>query len=90
MAKRWAGDAGAAAIDKSEPSSAVLLSLAYPDRVAKSRGSNGVFLLANGRGANVDMKSGLAREPFLVVAELTGTAAQGRILLAAPITLPEI
>ena len=29
----------------------------------------------------------LSREPFLAVAELAGTAAQGRILLAAPITL---
>ena len=32
----------------------------------------------------------LAREPFLAVAELTGSAAAGRILLAAPIALPEI
>ena len=39
---------------------------------------------------NVDPASALAREPFLAVAELAGTAAQGRILLAAPITLDEI
>ncbi len=32
----------------------------------------------------------MAREPFLAVAELAGTAAQSRILLAAPITLGEI
>ncbi|HEX8827554.1 MAG TPA: ATP-dependent helicase C-terminal domain-containing protein, partial [Xanthobacteraceae bacterium] len=32
----------------------------------------------------------LAREPFLAVAELSGSAAQGRILSAAPITLSEI
>ena len=32
----------------------------------------------------------LAREPFLAVAEIAGTAAQGRILLAAPISLAEI
>jgi ATP-dependent helicase HrpB len=44
----------------------------------------------NGRGANVDAASPLAREPFLAIAELTGTAAQGRILAAAPITLAEI
>jgi ATP-dependent helicase HrpB len=47
-------------------------------------------LLANGRGAQVDPASPLAGEPFLAVAELTGTAATGRILLAAPITLSEI
>ena len=68
----------------------VLLSLAYPDRIAKARGANGAFLLANGRGANVDPASPLSREPFLTVAELSGTAAQSRILLAAPIALEEI
>ena len=47
-------------------------------------------MLANGRGAQIDAKSALAREPFLAVAELTGSAASGRILLAAPITLAEI
>jgi ATP-dependent helicase HrpB len=68
-----------------------LLALAYPDRIARNRGSgSGAFLLANGRGANVDPASSLAREPFLAVAELAGTAAQGRIVLAAPIALAEI
>jgi ATP-dependent helicase HrpB len=67
-----------------------LLALAYPDRIAKNRGANGSFLLANGRGGQVDPASPLAREPFLAVAELTGTAAASRILLAAPISLDEI
>src|SRR4029079_16587593 len=67
-----------------------LLALAYPDRVARNRGAGGAFLLANGRGAQLDPASALAREPFVAVAELTGTAAQSRILLAAPIALHEI
>ena len=68
-----------------------MLALAYPDRIAKSRGGgNGAFLLANGRGGNVDAASALAREPFLAVAELTGAAAASRIILAAPIALAEI
>ncbi|HEY1473197.1 MAG TPA: ATP-dependent helicase HrpB [Pseudolabrys sp.] len=68
-----------------------LLALAYPDRIAKSRGgATGAFLLANGRGGMVDPASSLAREPFLAVAELTGTAAASRIILAAPIALNEI
>jgi ATP-dependent helicase HrpB len=68
-----------------------ILALAYPDRIAKNRGGgNGAFLLANGRGGQVDPASPLAREPFLAVAELTGAAAASRILLAAPITLDEI
>jgi ATP-dependent helicase HrpB len=74
-----------------EASAGVLLALAYPERVAKNRGgATGAFLLANGRGAQVDPASPLAREPYLAVAELTGSAAAGRILLAAPITLAEI
>jgi ATP-dependent helicase HrpB len=47
-------------------------------------------VLANGRGAAVDQASALARVPYIAVAELTGTAASGRILLAAPIALTDI
>ena len=91
MAKRWAQDAGKPARARSgELSVGALLALAYPDRVARNRGGGDAFLLANGRGANVDPISPLARQPFLAVAEITGTAAQGRIVLAAPLTLPEI
>jgi len=72
-----------------ELSTGVMLALAFPDRVARNRG-NGSFVLANGRGAAVDQTSALARAPYIAVAELTGTAASGRILLAAPITLPDI
>ena len=46
--------------------------------------------MVNGRGAQIDPASPLAREPYLAVAELTGSATAGRILLAAPITLAEI
>jgi ATP-dependent helicase HrpB len=67
-----------------------LLALAYPDRIAKNRSAGGGFLLANGRGATVDSAAGLARAPFLAVAEITGSAAQGRIVLAAALTLAEI
>jgi ATP-dependent RNA helicase HrpB len=91
MAKRWAENAGGRrAGDKQELSPGALLALAYPDRVARSRGAGGAFLLANGRGANVDPASALSREPFLAVAEISGTAAQGRIVLAAALTLAEI
>lgn len=75
---------------KDQLSPGVLLALAYPDRIARSRGAGGTFLLANGRGASLDPASALSREPYLAVAEIAGTAAQGRILLAAAITLAEI
>jgi len=70
-------------------STGAILALAFPDRVARNRGKAS-FTLANGRGANVDPASALARAPYIAVAELTGTAASGRILLAAPITQDEI
>jgi ATP-dependent helicase HrpB len=93
LAKRWA-DVVSQPAQKRETgetsSPGILLALAYPDRIAKNRGANGGFLLANGRGANVDLASPLAREPFLAVAEVTGTAAQGRIVQAAAVTLAEI
>src|SRR6185295_16261146 len=86
MAKRWAGIAGGG---EGDVSVGAILSLAYPDRIAKGRG-NGAFTLANGRGGNVDQASPLSREQFIAVAELTGSAANARIVLAAPITLAEI
>lgn len=60
-----------------------LLALAFPERIGKARGAAGQFLLANGRGANLDAAHALARSPFLVAAELSGSAAATRILLAA-------
>jgi ATP-dependent helicase HrpB len=90
LAHRWASQvASSSSQGKEELSTGVMLAFAFPDRVARNRG-NGSFLLANGRGAAVDQTAALARTPYIAVAELTGTAAQGRILLAAPITQEEI
>jgi ATP-dependent helicase HrpB len=92
LARRWASQVAASDGVPGEdmsPSTGVMLALAFPDRVARNRG-NGSFVLANGRGAAVDQASALARVPYIAVAELTGTAANGRILLAAPIAQAEI
>jgi ATP-dependent helicase HrpB len=68
----------------------VLLALAYPDRIGQRRpGEGGRYLLRNGQGAYLDRQA-LAREEYLVAAELDGQARESRIYLAAPITLPEI
>jgi ATP-dependent helicase HrpB len=72
-----------------ELTTGVMLAFAFPDRVARNRG-NGSFVLANGRGAAVERTAALARAPYIAVAELTGTAAQGRILLAARIEPADI
>ena len=92
LAQRWAQQVakteGPPAEDIS-PTTGIMLALAFPDRVARNRG-NGSFVLANGRGAAVEQTSSLARAPYIAVAELTGTAAHGRILLAAPIAQEDI
>lgn len=69
----------------------LLLALAYPDRIARARSAgSGQYLLANGRGAALEPSQRLAREPWLVVAEVTGAAQQARIMAAAAITEAEI
>ncbi|ANV99212.1 ATP-dependent helicase HrpB [Bradyrhizobium icense] len=92
LAQRWAQQVAATEgppAEDSSPSTGIMLALAFPDRIARNRG-NGSFVLANGRGAAVEQTSSLARAPYIAVAELTGTAAQGRILLAAPIAQADI
>ncbi|MCJ2083316.1 ATP-dependent helicase HrpB [Methylobacterium sp. J-090] len=80
--------AAQAPVDLSAPGP--LLALAYPDRVARARGRDGEFVMANGRAGRLDPALALARELFLVIADITGTAAQARILAAAPISLEAI
>ncbi|MCC6947480.1 MAG: ATP-dependent helicase HrpB [Bradyrhizobiaceae bacterium] len=91
MAGRWAAQAGGKQRQTSTEHAGSLLALAFPDRVAKARaGRHGEFLLENGRGARLDPAHSFAREKYLAVAELAGTAAEARILLAAKIDEAEI
>jgi len=76
--------------ERTPPSTAALLALAFPERIAKARGARGQYLLANGRGAGLDPTDSLARAPFLVVAEMQGTAAATRIVLATETSQAEI
>ena len=62
------------------------IALAFPDRVARRRDSDGAdWLSVGGRGFRLDPASALAREQWLAVAEVGGTAGGGRILSAAAI-----
>ncbi|MBB3773152.1 ATP-dependent helicase HrpB [Angulomicrobium tetraedrale] len=96
LAGRWAEEGERAAgrlpgrAGADMPSPAVLLALAFPDRLARGRGDGSRFVLANGRGARLDPTSPLARARFLSVAELTGTADEARILLAAELDEAEL
>lgn len=91
LARRWAAQVAASekAGQQEALSTGLMLAYAFPDRVARNRG-NGSFVLANGRGAAVEQTSSLARAPYIAVGEMTGTAASGRILLAAQITEDDI
>lgn len=73
-----------------DPSEGHLLALAFPERIAKARGQAGEFLLANGRAARVDAHDALARADYLAVGEIVGRAAAARIMIAAPLSLPEV
>ncbi|MCC7251244.1 ATP-dependent helicase HrpB [Hyphomicrobium sp.] len=75
---------------RGDATTAALLALAYPERIAKTRGAGGQYLLANGRGASLDATDALARAPFLVVAEMQGTTAATRIVLAAATSEAEV
>jgi len=84
LARRWASMAGGST--RGEPGDAGRhLARAYPDRVAQSAGARGRFRLANGRAASVDETDALAAAAYLVVTDITGTAANGRIRAATNI-----
>jgi ATP-dependent helicase HrpB len=66
-----------------------VLVLAYPDRLAQAR-SGARFRLRSGAGAWVPAADPLAREAFLVIAEVEADRGDGRVRLAAAIDADEI
>jgi ATP-dependent helicase HrpB len=89
LAERVARLAGGGRGDVDEDRAGRVLALAFPDRVAKARAGAG-FTMVNGRAASVDEASPLAREPYLVIADIAGAAGRAQVLLASPISLAEI
>ncbi|KKB12806.1 ATP-dependent helicase [Devosia geojensis] len=85
LAQRWTRLAGAKEAREPPAELGRHLARAYPDRVAQAAGAPGRFRLANGRAAILEETDALARERFLVVTDITGTAANGRIRAAARI-----
>lgn len=79
------------------PVPGLLLAFAYPDRIAQRRPARdddhaapGRFLLRNGTGAALPAPQALSAAPYIVVADLGGQPPDGRIFLAAAVTLEEI
>ena len=79
-------------------STAGILSLAYPDRIAKARGRGNTstssagmqFLMAGGSGGFLAEDDSLAGARYLVIADLQGAARSGRITAAAAIDEAEL
>ena len=98
MARRWArlispSETGS---QQALPGSAdhhvgLCLALAFPDRIAKRRSADGAdWASVGGRGFRLDPLSPLAREDWLAVGEVQGSAAGARILSAAPLSEADI
>ena len=78
-------------IFSNDPSEAGRIMLpVFFDRVAMQRGNTGRYLLANGRGVEMDPASALARAQYLVVADVQGKASGARILAAAALSEADI
>ncbi len=73
-----------------------VLALAYPDRIAQSRGTQspasdrGRFRLRNGTGAWTAPTDPLAGEAFIVIAQLDPGEGDNRIRLAAPLDAADL
>ncbi|PJI40090.1 MAG: ATP-dependent helicase HrpB [Rhizobium sp.] len=90
LAVRLASSAGPSKPVTIQLTAGQLLLHAYPDRIALRRGGRGRFVMANGRGAEIPETERLAGADMLVIADLTGRAAQGRVLAAAEIGRAEV
>lgn len=63
---------------------AQILAKGWPDMIARRRAAGSAqYILANGRGGQVDETSPLAKSDWLVVADMAGSAKAARITLAA-------
>ncbi len=93
MADRLARDVGARLdAERIEPDACGrLLALAFPERVAMARaGKPGEAVMANGRAVAIAAEHGLAKAPFLVVADASGRADKARILAAAALSAADL
>lgn len=75
------GPVGAADLDLT----GLLISLAFPQRIAQRRAHPGHFLMVSGTGVVMDPSDALAREPWIAVAETAGVGPDGRVVLASPV-----
>jgi ATP-dependent helicase HrpB len=91
IAQKLVGSASADAKTINTNLLGILLAHAYPDRIAQLRHKNrGVYLLSNGKGANLHHEDELFNSRFLVVADLDGKTTNATIYKAIELTLNDI
>jgi ATP-dependent helicase HrpB len=89
QAKVWAKRIGIRLIDRLPLAyCGVLLALAYPDRIARSRGQG--FQMSNGFGIVINDNDPLSHEPLLVVADLMEFQHRAFVRLAAPLSEQQV
>lgn len=76
--------------DTTSISEGVLVTLAWPDRIAQKRGGDRRYRLSGGGGAILPEHEALAKQEWLAVATTDGASGDQKIFLAAPLTLQDI
>ena len=87
LARRFESYLGPARGPKLSPG--MLLSYAFPDRVAKNRG-NGTFRMVSGRGCHFDPGDVMCGAEYLVACELDDREGDAKVFLAAEMTPKEV
>lgn len=71
--------------------SGMLLAYAYPGQIAQLQpGGNGLFKLANGRTAKIDISDPLAHEAWISIAQMDARSGAGKIFLAAAVDISDL
>ncbi len=77
--------------DTASLSAGAVLSLAFPDRIAKRRKGDGArYLMSGGKGAVLPSEAELAGAPWLVIADLDGDGREAKARRAAQLSEGEI
>ena len=86
-------------VDKAQPDPGVLLSQAYPDRIARRRntgqknsGNNSdvSYQLSSGSGAVLHEDDPITRYEYIVIANLGGQGKEARVFAALPVDISEL